>query len=71
MDTHAPLITSRPLRPPDYAPTLVMANQKLETANQTSDAEPVAFLFDLYQRITSLLPAAKPNKANQRAKAAA
>jgi hypothetical protein len=50
-------------------PALLKAHQKLDTAvdaayqpsggkkSYTSDAERVAFLFELYQRITSLLPA--------------
>ena len=50
-------------------PALLKAHQKLDTAvdaayqpsggkkSYASDAERVAFLFDLYQRITSLLPA--------------
>jgi hypothetical protein len=49
-------------------PALVKAHQKLDTAvhaayqpsggkkSYASDAERLAFLFDLYQRITSLLP---------------
>lgn len=32
----------------------------------TSDAERVAFLFDLYQKLTSMLPAEKPTKARRR-----
>ena len=51
-------------------PALLKAHQKLDTAvdaayqpsggkkTYASDAERVAFLFELYQRITSLLPAA-------------
>ena len=51
-------------------PALLKAHQKLDTAvdaayqssggkkTYTADAERVAFLFELYQRITSLLPAA-------------
>ena len=50
-------------------PALLKAHQKLDTAvdaayqpsggkkSYASDAERVAFLFELYQRITSLLPA--------------
>ena len=60
-------------------PALLKAHQKLDTAvdaayqpsggkkTYASDAERVAFLFDLYQRITSLLPAPsamKKRKAN-------
>ena len=53
-------------------PALLKAHQKLDTAvdaayqpsggkkTYASDAERVAFLFELYQRITSLLPAEKP-----------
>jgi hypothetical protein len=49
-------------------PALLKAHQKLDTAvdaaygpsggkkTYASDAERVAFLFDLYQRITNLLP---------------
>jgi hypothetical protein len=55
-------------------PALLKAHQKLDTAvdaayqpsggkkTYTSDAERVAFLFELYQRITSLLPAAAGKK---------
>jgi len=47
-------------------PALTQAHQKLDRAvdsaydkkGLTSDAERVAFLFELYQRYTSLLPAA-------------
>jgi len=64
-------------------PALHKAHQKLDTAvdaayqpsggkkTYTTDAERVAFLFDLYQRITSLLPAAQPGKAKRQPKAAA
>ena len=53
---------------------LLKAHQKLDTAvdaayqpsggkkSYASDAELVAFLFELYQRITSLLPAAATKK---------
>jgi hypothetical protein len=61
-------------------PALLKAHQKLDTAvdaayqpsggkkTYASDAERVAFLFELYQRITSLLPAQAANKTqtNQR-----
>ncbi len=61
-------------------PALLKAHQKLDTAvdaayqpsggkkSYASDAERVAFLFDLYQRITSLLPApaAKRKPSNQK-----
>jgi hypothetical protein len=55
-------------------PALLKAHQKLDTAvdasyqpsggkkTYASDAERVAFLFELYQRITSLLPAAAVKK---------
>jgi hypothetical protein len=58
-------------------PTLLKAHQKLDAAvdaayqpsggkkSYASDAERVAFLFELYQRITSVLPAAKPAKAKR------
>jgi hypothetical protein len=35
----------------------------------TSDAERVAFLFERYQALTSLLPAAKPKRATRRKRA--
>ncbi len=49
-------------------PNLVKAHQILDVAVDAaygrgsfkSDAERVAFLFELYQKYTSLLPAAKP-----------
>jgi hypothetical protein len=53
-------------------PALLRAHHKLDAAvdaacvpsggpkTYASDAERVAFLFELYQRITSLLPAPKP-----------
>ena len=55
-------------------PTLLKAHQKLDTAvdaayvpsggkkSYASDAERVGFLFELYQRITSLLPAPAAKK---------
>ena len=58
-------------------PALLKAHQKLDTAvdaayqpsggkkTYTTDAERVAFLFDLYQRITSLLPAAAAKKTRK------
>ncbi|ALK89256.1 DNA methyltransferase [Limnohabitans sp. 63ED37-2] len=64
-------------------PALLKTHQKLDTAvdaayqpsggkkTYASDAERVAFLFDLYQRITSLLPAAKPGKAKRQTMATA
>ncbi len=64
-------------------PALLKAHQKLDTAvdaayqpsggkkTYATDAERVAFLFDLYQRITSLLPAARPSKTKRQPKVAA
>jgi len=58
-------------------PALHKAHQKLDTAvdaayqpsggkkTYTTDAERVAFLFDLYQRITSLLPASAAKKTRK------
>jgi hypothetical protein len=58
-------------------PALLKAHQKLDTAVDAayqpsggkktfaSDAERVAFLFDLYQRITSLLPAQAAKKTRK------
>ena len=58
-------------------PALLKAHQKLDTAvdaayqpsggkkTYASDAERVAFLFELYQRITSLLPAAAAKKTRK------
>jgi hypothetical protein len=58
-------------------PALLKAHQKLDTAvdaayqpsggkkTYASDAERVAFLFDLYQRITSLLPAPAAKKTRK------
>ena len=55
-------------------PTLVKAHQKLDAAVDAAygkksfknDAERVAFLFELYQRYTSLLPvAAKPKRGRK------
>ena len=58
-------------------PALLKAHQKLDTAvdaayqpsggkkTYASDAERVAFLFDLYQRITSLLPVPVGNKTRK------
>jgi hypothetical protein len=51
-------------------PALLKAHQKLDAAYQpsgskksyASDAERVAFLFEMYQRITSLLPASAAKK---------
>jgi hypothetical protein len=62
---------------------LLKAHQKLDAAvdaayqpsggkkTYITDAERVAFLFDLYQRITSLLPAARPSKTKRQPKVAA
>jgi hypothetical protein len=64
-------------------PALLKAHQKLDTAvdvayqpsggkkTYATDAERIAFLFDLYQRITSFLPAAKRSRAIRQPKAAA
>ncbi len=61
-------------------PALLKAHQKLDAAvdaayqpsggkkSYASDAERVAFLFELYQRITSLLPASAANKKRKAAK---
>ena len=58
-------------------PALLKAHQKLDAAvdaayqpsggkkSYASDAERVAFLFDLYQRITSLLPATAVKKTRK------
>jgi hypothetical protein len=58
-------------------PALLKAHQKLDTAvdaayqpsggkkSYASDAERVAFLFELYQRITSLLPAPAPKRTRK------
>jgi hypothetical protein len=69
--------------PLTMAPALLKAHQKLDAAvdaayqpsggkkTYASDAERVAFLFELYQRITSLLPvpAAKKTRNNKSQKA--
>ena len=64
-------------------PVLLKAHQKLDAAvdaayrpsggkkTYATDADRVAFLFDLYQRITSLLPVVKPSKAKRQPKAVA
>jgi len=57
---------------------LLKAHQKLDTAVDAaygrksfkSDAERVAYLFELYQRATSLLPAAAPTKKARKRTAA-
>ena len=58
-------------------PALLRAHQKLDAAvdaayalcggkkSWKNDAERVAFLFERYQRITSLLPAGKPQRKRQ------
>ena len=59
--------------PPPMPLVLLKAPQKLDTAYQpsggkksyASDAERVAFLFELYQRITSLLPATAAKKTRK------
>ena len=63
-------------------PALLKAHQKLDAAvdkayqlcggkkSYASDTERVAFLFERYQQLTSLLPAAKTSKAPKAAKAA-
>ena len=50
-----------------YLPNQPSGGKKIYATN----AKRVAFLFDLYQRITSLLPAAKPSSAIRQSKAAA
>ncbi|MCZ2088555.1 MAG: class I SAM-dependent DNA methyltransferase, partial [Burkholderiales bacterium] len=64
-------------------PVLLKAHQRLDAAvdkayqlaggpkSYASDAERVAFLFTLYQRLTSLLPLAAPARAGRRRAAAA
>jgi hypothetical protein len=59
-------------------PTLLKAHQKLDAAvdkayefsggkkSYKTDAERVAFLFELYQRLTSLLPSEKPKKPSKK-----
>jgi hypothetical protein len=59
-------------------PALLKAHQRLDNAVDAaygrkgfkSDAERVAFLFELYQRYTSLLPAATPTKKARKRAAA-
>jgi hypothetical protein len=65
--------------PLSMPPELLKAHQKLDAAvdkayeasggkkSYKSDAERVAFLFELYQKLTSLLPAAK-SKPKRKAK---
>lgn len=57
-------------------PNLVKAHQALDAAVDAgygrkgfrNDAERVAFLFELYQKYTSLLPAAKPTRSKRRSR---
>ena len=65
------------MRPLTMPSALLKAHQKLDTAvdaayqpsggkkTYATDAERVAFLFELYQRITSLLPATATNKTRK------
>ena len=65
------------MSPLSMPPALLKAHQKLDTAvdaayqpsggkkTYASDAERVAFLFELYQRITSLLPAPATKKTRK------
>jgi len=65
------------MSPLPMPPALLKAHQKLDTAvdaayepsggkkTYASDAERVAFLFELYQRITSLLPAPGAKKTHK------
>ena len=65
------------MSPLTMPPGLLKAHQKLDTAvdaayqpsggkkSYASDAERVAFLFELYQRITSLLPTPAAQKKRQ------
>lgn len=75
-----PHLTLADLYDPAAMPAqLVKAHQQLDRAVDAaygkksfkSDAERVAFLFEQYQAMTSLLPAAKANKATRRAKVSA
>ncbi|HEU4774822.1 MAG TPA: type IIL restriction-modification enzyme MmeI, partial [Lysobacter sp.] len=60
--------------PTTMPPALVKAHQALDRAVDAaygkrrfdSDAERVAFLFERYQQLTSLLPVAKPAKPRRR-----
>lgn len=64
--------------PTTMPPALVKAHQTLDRAVDaaygkrkfTSDAERVAFLFERYQHLTSLLPATKPKKPRRHEKSA-
>lgn len=61
------------MRPLTMPSALLKAHQKLDTAYKpsggkktySSDAERVAFLFELYQRITSLPPAQAVKKTRK------
>jgi len=65
------------MSPLTMLPALLKVHQKSDTAvdtayqpsggkkTYTSDAERVAFLFELYQRITSLLPATAGKKTRK------
>ena len=65
------------MRPLTMPSALLKAHQKLDTAvdaayqpsggkkTYATDAERVAFLFELYQRITSLLPASAVKKTRK------
>lgn len=61
--------------PTTMPPALVKAHQTLDRAVDaaygkrkfTSDVERVAFLFERYQHLTSLLPPVKPKKPRKRA----
>jgi hypothetical protein len=68
------------MSPLPMPPALLKAHQKLDTAvdaayepsggkkTYASDAERVAFLFELYQRITSLLPSSIKNAETRKTK---
>ena len=72
------LVTGRPLRPTDHAPGPAQSptktrhrlrrrlpTQRPQKKSYASDAERVAFLFELYQRITSLLPVPAAKKTQK------
>ncbi len=77
------LVTGRPLRPTDHAPGPAQGPPKTRHRRrrrlQTQRRQKVlrlrrrtrGLLFELYQRITSLLPAAKPGKAKRQTMATA
>ena len=68
------------MSPLTMPPALLKAHQKLDTAvdaayqpsggkkTYASDADRVAFLFELYQRITSLLPSSFKNVKTRKTK---